>query len=531
MVEARPTAIDSGARTMSFNTEDIVQNIRSEFEIMLQGVQESDGRTADQMERSLFKQLLYLGAQMMLLFFQLRAAQVERTPRETETGELLPYHGETKRNYYSIFGKLAVVRSYFYASGLPGVSPLDQELSLGDDCYSDLVREIATYLGVDVTYAKVGQFFQRLLGQSLSTQAVSTMVHTDAGDVERYYEQKAAPAVADEAAILVVQADGKGVPMVRQTPTVTKTRLGKGEKRSKKKEAIVTTCYTIAPRIRTPEDVVASFFHPDEGQRPRPDQRIRPQNKHIWATLDGKDAALERLANQAQKRKGEHIKHRVALTDGCAALQQRVETHLPGFTLVLDFIHVSEYLWTAANRLFGEKSPRRNSWVEEQAGLLLSGHTSQVIAQLRTLLQKPKQTKARQEALTAAINYFQRNQPYMHYDRYLAQGWPIASGVIEGACRHFVKDRCELSGMRWTQQGAEHLLRLRAVAENGDWDDFHRFRREQRHLRLYGVPLPNPPEPEQQALAPPDSDKIVRFDQAKRSAPNHRNPDQLAWAA
>ena len=121
----------------------------------------------------------------------------------------------------------------------------------------------------------------------------------------------------------------------------------------------MTTCYTIAPRIRTPEEVVTSFFHPDESQPPPSDQRTRPQNKHVWATLDGKDAALQRLANQAEKRDGGHIQQWVALTDGCAALQQRVETHLPGFTLVLDFVHASEYLWTAANRLFGETSPRR----------------------------------------------------------------------------------------------------------------------------------------------------------------------------
>ncbi len=516
---------------MSFNTEEIVQNIRTEFEFMLQGVQDSDERTADQMERALFKQLLGLGAQMMLLFFQMRAAQSARIPQETDTGAELPYHSEKKRDYYSIFGKLPVERPYFYASGLSGVSPLDAELSLGDDCYSDLVREMAEYLGVDVTYAKAGQIFQRLLGHSLSSQAVSSLVNTDAVDVERYYEQKPAPTVADEAAILVVQADGKGVPMVRETPTVNKTRLGKGEKRSKKKEAIVTTCYTIAPRIRTPLEVVTSFFHPDESQPPPSDQRTRPQNKHVWATLDGKDTALQRLANQAEKRDGGHIQQWVALTDGCAALQQRVETHLPGFTLVLDFVHASEYLWTAANRLFGETSPRRDPWVEEQAGQLLCGHTDQVIAALHTLLHKAKRTQAQRDALTAALTYFQRNKPYMHYNQYLARGWPIASGVIEGACRHFVKDRCELSGMRWTQEGAENLLRLRAVAENGDWDDYHAFRRERRHLRLYGVPLPNQPAPEQQALAPPDSDKIIPFDHAKRQAHTTLNSEQLSRAA
>ena len=88
--------------------------------------------------------------------------------------------------------------------------------------------------------------------------------------------------------------------------------------------------------------------------------------------------------------------------------------------------------------------------------------------------------------------YFQRNLPYMDYNTYLKRGWPIASGVIEGACRHFVKDRCELSGMRWTQSGVENLFRLRAVAENGDWDDYHQFRKRQRHSRLYTQSYPEP---------------------------------------
>jgi len=88
----------------------------------------------------------------------------------------------------------------------------------------------------------------------------------------------------------------------------------------------------------------------------------------------------------------------------------------------------------------------------------------------------------------------------MDYRTYLKNGWPIASGVIEGACRHFVKDRCERSGMRWSQSGAENLLHLRAVAENDDWDAYHDFRRRKRHSRLYGTPFPDQPALENQAL-------------------------------
>jgi hypothetical protein len=161
----------------------------------------------------------------------------------------------------------------------------------------------------------------------------------------------------------------------------------------------------------------------------------------------------------------------------------------------------------------------------------LSGDTDQVIAHLESWLAKPRRSQTQRQALTTAVNYFRRNQPYMQYRLYLARGWPIASGVIEGACRHLVKDRCELSGMRWTQEGAENLLRLRAVAENGDWDDYHQFRKQQRHLRLYGSPLPNPVDIEQQALQPGDSDKIIRMDRNTKRRPTYPNRQTLPLAA
>jgi hypothetical protein len=519
--------IYTGKKTMSLNSDGIVQNIRAEFESMLQYVQESEEKTADEVERNLFRQLLGLGAQLMLLFFLMRSREYTRPGWTTKEGMRLPYHGKNTRGYYSIFGKLPLSRPYYYKKGVGKCSPLDEGLSLGDDCYSDLMRELAEFLGVDVTYAKVRQFWSRLLGQTLSTQAIQGMVAKDAAEVKAYYQQKEAPDVASEATILVAQADGKGVPMVRETPVAPKRHLGKGEKRGKKKEAIVTSCYTIESHTRTPDEVVASFFHPESSSSSASQQRTGPRNKHVWATLDGKDAALSRLTIQTTNRDGAHILHRVALTDGCEALQSRVETHLPDFTLILDFVHASEYLWDAANALHGEHSPKRDIWAEQQTLQLLSGQTQSVIAELVRLVQKPRWSQAKRKAFTSAANYFQRNQPYMHYKDYLANGWPIASGVIEGACRHLVKDRCELSGMRWTQDGAESLLHLRAVAENDDWDAYHQLRKEQRHLRLYGSPISDRNGPEQQALSQHDSDKIIRFDRIKKQ----RHTEHLLLAA
>jgi hypothetical protein len=498
---------------MASNSREIIQDIRTEFDLLLEYVTGEEARTAtaDQVERGLFKMLLQLGAQLLHLFFVMRAEGYSHESLQVENGQILSYDSEKKRTYFSVFGKLAVWRPYFYKKGVGGRSPLDAELSLGEDRYSDLLREVIEYLAVYVTYDKATEILERFLGLTFSTRALQESIAADTVDVESYYEEKPPPPVDEEAEVLVIQADGKGVPLVVGEPAQAKVRLGKGEKRGRKKEAIVTTVYTIAAALRRPEEVVASFFYHErdvEDKKKPP----KPQHKHIWATLDGKDAALERLARRVAPRQGDHIRYRVALCDGCEALQSRIEKQFSDFSLILDFIHANEYLWKVANSLLGETNEQRTEWVADQTLQMLSGQTEQIIADFRTLAQEPDRTPAQREKLLKTANYFERNLPYMDYPTYLAKGWPIASGVIEGACRHFVKDRFELSGMRWSQAGAENLLRLRSVAENDDWDAYHRFRKHQRHLRLYTSSYPGRNAPELQSLdrtAPVDAPLVA----------------------
>jgi len=479
---------------MASNSEEIIQDVRVQFEYLLDFVTGEQAKTvtADHIERGLFKLLVILGASLLRLFFVMRSSASSRKPLLTESGQKLPYHRDTSRQYFSIFGKIAFERPYFYKQGVGQRIPLDEALSLGTDGYSDLLREMSGYLDVYTVYEKTADIFERLLGLSLSTCSLHKNMAEDSEYVEAYYAQKPAPQPVLEATILVAQADGKGVPMIieeaEDTEEAEPVRLGKGQKRGKKKEAIVTSAYTITTAPRTPEAVVASYFDLAEPKFSVETQRSQPQNKHIWATLDGKDTALSRLSKHLYLLEGTHIQERVALCDGCEALQLRLAAHLPGFTLLLDFIHASEYLWDVANALLGETNPQRIEWMTEKTLLMLSGKTNQLITDFRHQAQNTQIPSTQRKQLEKTANYFERNLPYMDYPTYLAKGWPIASGVIEGACRHFVKDRCELSGMRWTQTGAECLLRMRAIAENGDWDAYHTFRKTQRHKRLYVKP-------------------------------------------
>lgn len=488
---------------MTSNSQTIIQDIRQEFEMLLEFVTGDQAKqaTADHVERSLFKLLLALGAKLLSLFFMMRSEACSRETLQILDGQRFPYQHDTRRFYFSIFGKLPLWRPYFYKKGLGGQTPLDAELGLGEDSYSDLVREMTDYLGVYNVYHKSGDILARLLGLQLSTRVIDQNMAEDALDVEAYYAQKPPPDPQAEAEILVVQADGKGVPMIYDQPAQPNpVRLGKGQKRGHKQEALVTTVYTIASQPRTPQEVVDSFFRPNQTNPKEKVSPPKPQNKHIWATLDGKDAALDRLVRQATCREGEHIQQRVALSDGCEALQTRLAHRFNQFTLILDFIHADEYLWDVANSLLGETHPQRLAWMADHTLQILSGQTAQVVAKFRQMAQASQYSATQQTQLTKTANYFERNLPYMDYPTYLKQGWPIASGVIEGACRHFVKDRCELSGMRWEQAGVENLLRLRAVAENDDWDDYHHFRKRQRHQRLYQASYPEQSPLELQAL-------------------------------
>jgi hypothetical protein len=446
--------------------------------------------------------VLSLGAKLLQLFFVMRSQACSRQPVQSKSGQQLPYHRDTERVYFSIFGKVSIERPYFYKQGVGSQIPLDAELGLGDDSYSDMLREITEYLAVYQVYGgkKVG-LLERLFGFNLSTRALQQNVAEDSEGVDAYYAQKSPPCPKSEAEILVIQADGKGVPMVLEEDEVAETqvRLGKGQKHGHKKEAIVTTIYTIPAAPRTPSEVIASFFKENQPQK-KTKKESKPQNKQIWATLDGKDVALLRLSIQVALREGAHILHRVALCDGCEALQSRMVLQFQGFILILDFVHANEYLWDAANSLLGEKSDQRFEWVKSRTLQILTGQTEQVITDLRRIAKYKKTKVSQRTQLNKTAHYFERNLPYMDYQTYLSNGYPIASGAIEGACRHFVKDRFELSGMRWLQAGAENLLRLRAVAENEDWDAYYTYRREQRQFRLYGQSASNMKPLETQAI-------------------------------
>ncbi len=462
---------------MTSNSDQMIQHIQDK---MLQTIAQLTGQAALTLdaydaEKATLQAMLSLGQQCLTLFYETRAKQTIAPSVTTPDGRELPYHSQKKRTQMTLFGSVTINRPYFYASGSGGYFPLDAAINMPTHSYSDAVQEIFSELAVEQDYRSGSQFLARWFNLSLSSRSVQEFIITNADDATPFYEQLPPPPPEQEATILVAQADGKGVPLILTTDAAQAVRPKRGQARSRKKEAIVTALYTQSPRPRTVEEVINSLFK-HTAPSPKPSQRKEPpRHKVVQASLAGKEVTMQRLQAAVEQRDHPHITHRIALCDGAPSLQKQFLNKLPTFTLILDFIHAYEYLWKAANILYDEADPLRIEWVEAQTKTMLAGAVSQLIAHLRTPALDV--SAAHQAKLEGIANYFERNLPYMNYDVCLRQGLPIASGIIEGACRHIVKDRMELSGMRWSQHGAEQLLRLRCVHQNGHWDTFWEYHR------------------------------------------------------
>jgi len=444
---------------------------------------EGQSHDAYTVERRLFRDLLAVGLHLLGGYFEEKHGGDVGPAVEIESGQRLPRERRKSRSYLTVFGELELARSYYHRDGTSGIFPLDEQTNLPEARYSYFVQELVEQRLGRMTYQEAVSELEALFGLALRKHTVKDLAPTIAAHADPFYAAQGTPPAETEAEVLVAAVDGKGVPIVKDEPAKHRVRLRKGEKLSRKKEAVVAAVYTIEPFARTAEEIVAEIR--DEHQ---PVERPRPQNKQVRATLGGKEDAFAAVRAQVERRDPRGEKKRVCLMDGSRALWVLALAMLEGFTFILDLFHVLEYLWKAAHVFAAEGSAEAEAFVRRRLLLLLEGKVGYVIGGLRQMLTKHRRrlSAAQCKTLKTVIGYYERNRRWMRYDTYIAAGYPIGSGAVEGACRHLVKDRMEGSGMRWTIPGAEAVLKLRAVYLNGDWDPFWQFHMQQEAQRRFG---------------------------------------------
>jgi hypothetical protein len=455
-----------------------------------------------EVEEAAFRQLLIVGRWLLQAFLDM-AGSGDVGPTMIVAGDSpvdpdreLPRLEQTHtRPYLSIFGEISIERTCYGRDRIEAV-PLDAQLHLPQRQYSYLLQQWLGAFVVDDAHAEAVRKLETILGLEMAVKASEDLNREQACDVGPYQNNLSVPESTEEGPILVVTADCKGVPLVRSAlppdeatenrlPALANQRRGKGEKANKKKMAAVGAVYTIDPFVRTADEVIDEVMRKQAAKH-----RPKPAHKRVRAELlVGKVALFLWLADEVVRRNPKGTKPLVFLSDGERALHDRQSEYLPENVIcILDLFHVMERLWKVAWCFFDEATQKREAhqWVEERLRRLLEGKVESVVRGLRYQSTQRGLRGSKRKTVRDAAEYFERNRGRMKYDEYLVLGYPIGSGVVEGACRHLVKDRMERTGMRWTPSGAQAMLDLRATYLNGDWNAFWEYHVDHEDQRLYG---------------------------------------------
>jgi hypothetical protein len=434
---------------------------------------------AYEMEKHILQKVLKIGLIAMQYFFSQKGTGDVGPELKLDNDRILKKEaGLRERHYFSIFGKFKVPRTCYRLEGFWGVMPLDAQADLPDRCYSYLLQEVMDFFSIRDSFDEAVLSLNKLFGLDISQsrfEVISQDTHTS---YDEFYATKPVPAEESEGQIQVLSFDGKGVPIIKREAVKLKGRLGKGEKRQKKKEALVGVSYSVDSKVRTAEEVAGNLIYPQESEQKQnkaESVKVKAQNVRRLASLKrSKQEVMAEIIRDACVRDSEHKRPWVVLMDGALSLWALISQALGAIEYVgiLDIIHVIEYLWLAGNTLYGENNAKTTKWVYERLLAILQGRVGTVIGGLKQSIAKRKLTKRKINSLNDVIRYFENHREWMRYDQYLHQGYPIGTGVVESTCGHTVKNRMEGTGRRWSIEGAEATLLLRSIYTSNDWDAY-----------------------------------------------------------
>lgn len=467
------------------------------FETIVEFLRDAHGEDHSGVEEGLASRLDQLGNAAFQAYLDHSFEQEEPRPVRGHDGVVRRDVRKSSRAVESIFSEVRAHRWTIYTPGVAGLHPLDAKLNLPTRKYSYGVQRRIARLSAKLPFDAAIEELEDSTAAHVPKRQFEQVVQEAAVDFSAFYAMPCIP-LQDDGRPLYMSCDCKGVVMRPDSLTEytrkqaaksehkLKGRLSIGEKRNRKRMASVTAVYDQSSKPRTPE----SFFDSDiDSKLPR------PENKRVFATVEKPlKQAVREMFDEADRRDPDHRRPWVVLVDGHRQQKKyiRDEARRRGVevTMVLDIIHVAEYLWKAAWRRFDNGDPAAEEWVQERLLRILQGKASTVAAGIRRSATLRGLTGTARKTVDKVADYFLNNKSLMRYDEYLSAGLAIGTGVIEGACRYLVKDRMEVTGARWGLESAEAVLRLRALVKNGDFDKYWAFHVEQERQRNYNELIP-----------------------------------------
>ena len=428
-----------------------------------------------------------------------------RAVREQRRGQVAGADGVTRtraeaghaRPLATVFGEVTVSRIAYRAPGASNLHPADAELNLPEEKHSHGLRKLAAAESARGSFEDAGSAITRSTGVRVGKRQLEQLAMAAAADIDAFYAARRPGPAAGEV-LLVLQFDGKGIVMrpealrdatakaAASSRRKLATRLSPGEKHGRKRMAELAAVHDAVPAPRTAADIITP-----PGSDPPPRNRS-PRAAGKWLTASVTDdipAVIAAGFGEAGRRDPGQKRTWVALVDGnnaqieaIAAEAARRRVTVP---ILIDFVHVLEYVWKAAWSFFDKGDPAAEEWVAAQATKILDGKAGQAAAGIRRRASLFGYSAAERAGADECAAYLTAKAPFLDYPAALAGGWPIATGVIEGACRHLVKDRMDITGARWGLAGAEAILKLRALISNGDFDEYWAFHLRQEHQRVH----------------------------------------------
>lgn len=473
------------------SVEKHVSGLHRQLEVIEQWVHQAaaQGEPAHVVEREVFRQVLELGGQLFQAFLSLVGPGDYGEEATLDDGQRVRrLQDQHQRRLLTVFGAFTLSRwVYAQREGAKiDFAPTDQRLQLPESDLSYLLQEWDQLLGVETAFAGVRDTLTTILGlrQSVDTLERTSQRMAEAAPVFR--EAQEPVNASKEGELLVATEDNKGIPMVR--PVEEKpvgAHRAKGEKANKKQMACIGCVYSVDRHVRTVEEMVKMLFRDED--RAKQQHVPKAQQKRYWAELSrqidgvairGQDVVFDYLRQEiaGRRRPGQVL---LNLCDGQRSLETDRQTYLPqdaNTVDILDLMHVLPRLWEAAHLFHREGSDEASQFVRERLTRVLEGQVGRVLGGFRQLATRHGLKGSQRKRLKTICDFLDKNRHRMRYHEYLQKGYPIATGVIEGACRHVIKDRMERAGMRWKVPGAQAMLHLRTIQANGDWRGFQDFR-------------------------------------------------------
>jgi hypothetical protein len=486
---------------MSNSITEAKKNVEKAIDAVVEIVEsgEDDMRRLHEVETRLWSLLLALGRSLIALYLSRRASRIASEFYEHDKARYFVTKREQRSSKLgTIFGNVLFTRPV----GRPisngrGASDLFVDRALGVvSGFSLMVVLHLTRISAQMPFARARETFRNFVEWAPSPRATLRMV--DALGPEALEYMLTAPCPDDDGEVLVIECDAGGNPTItpseyekrcqpknKQKPSTRKARKAQRQSHKKRerskgksknaKAAIIGVVYTL--RMNKNGSV--------EG----------PLNKRVIATHESHEQLFKLLEVVATKR-GYGKKKTIFLSDGSQHILERQRRFFPDAIPCLDWCHATEYIWTACGCFNKERSKKLKKTAQWLKKRMLSGDIEGVIEFLQKkfdgIPKKGPGNKGRRERLEKTINYLDKNKDRLQYADLKKAGLPIGSGVVEGTIRNLVRQRLDCSGMRWGLDRSEHILHLRCVFLNKQWDHFGRYL-ETRNLHLAAQPQPARP--------------------------------------